>query len=306
MDSLSGTQPLAYTDLSGLQALGENKDAAALKKVSQQFESMFINMLMKNMRQANAVFEQGNFGHSNAEKLYRDMYDQQLSVNIASGRGLGIADLVYRQLSGDSVRSKAVGDLDMNRLINSRRDSAAYSVEGQSPQATAQPTVSGKASVLNETGSPENFVDGLLPIVSRAAERDFNPLVLVAQSALETGWGKHIIKDQQGNSSNNLFNIKAFGDWSGHSVAKSTLEFFNGLPQKVNAHFRSYETIEQSIRDYLSFIEDNPRYQNAVKHASNAEDYLTSLQQAGYATDPNYAQKVLTVLSRISAYVQGR
>lgn len=145
--------------------------------------------------------------------------------------------------------------------------------------------------------TPKDFVSQIWGHAKKAAsEIGLNPAVMVAQSALETGWGKHIIEDKNGESSFNLFNVKAHRDWDGAKAAQSTLEFENGLPVRKIEPFRVYDNFSESFDDFVSFLRSNGRYDEALEQTDNTEQFLQSLQEAGYATDPNYADKILGIL----------
>lgn len=325
----------AYTDLNSLQKLKSeaNKDVA-LRKVAKQFESLFVSLLFKGMRQANAVFEEGNFGHSNAEKMYRDMYDQQMSLNLAEGRGLGVADMVYKQLKGQSHRVSSAEVLDHDRL-NQRISSPVSALidldklnhnqlkddqlkNGQlekndtvhgdkidndvSLPSQASNKISSELNVSLNTESPGAFVQSLYPIVKNVAFKiGLDPLMMIAQAALETGWGKHLVKDSQGKSSNNLFNIKADSRWGGPRVTTQTVEYRDGIAIKEVAKFRRYDSIVTSAKDFIDFIQNNPRYQGALEKTADSQKFIEELQRAGYATDPNYAKKIQSVYERVNA-----
>ena len=144
--------------------------------------------------------------------------------------------------------------------------------------------------------SADEFVSRLHPLAVEAArELGVEPKVLLAQAALESGWGRSVIKNSNGDNSYNLFNIKADKAWQGRQAQVATLEFDQGIARKVNAGFRSYDSYEESFRDYVDFIKSNPRYGDALKKAGNAEQYMHELQRAGYATDPKYANKVMSI-----------
>lgn len=278
-----------YTDINSLQNIKntENKDEA-LKKVAQQFESIFVNQMLKSMREANAVFEEDSLFNSQESNFYRDMHDQQLALTLSHGRGMGIADALYRQLS--SQQHGEAAPIDRN-------------IQAYKPIAAAAPVAPEpvKASVSNQTSasSPEEFIQSLLPKVKAAAKAlGIDPEVLVAQAALETGWGKKVIADNTGKPSNNLFNIKA-NNWSGGSVSAATLEFSNGKVAKETAAFRQYDSVEESVKDYVAFIKNNPRYSDFAHGVKSAEEYIHGIANAGYATDPSYADKVLSVLERV-------
>ena len=148
---------------------------------------------------------------------------------------------------------------------------------------------------------PKDFVTALIEPAKRVEEKIGVPFqVVIAQAALETGWGQKIIKDQQGSSSNNLFNIKADSRWDGEHIQKDTLEFEEGAMVKKSAPFRAYESLNESFNDYANFLTNNDRYQGALQNSGNVEHFLQGLQQAGYATDPQYANKIMATLRTVS------
>ena len=121
--------------------------------------------------------------------------------------------------------------------------------------------------------------------------------LLLAQSALETGWGKHVMKFSDGRSSNNLFGIKAGPEWQGNSLQKTSLEHENGILQHQVSSFRAYATPAQSLADYVDFIQANPRYQQTLRQGGDDQAYIRGIHRAGYATDPRYADKVIGILN---------
>jgi peptidoglycan hydrolase FlgJ len=163
----------------------------------------------------------------------------------------------------------------------------------------AQPPLApGKAAF----SSPQEFVATMLPMAQAAAEKigvDAN--YLVAQAALETGWGKSIIRQQDGSSSHNLFGIKA-ADWQGESARVLTTEYVDGKPTKASASFRAYGSFEQSFNDYVSFLQNNQRYDDALDATANPKTFVRELQRAGYATDPQYANKVAQIAKQMQTY----
>ena len=150
------------------------------------------------------------------------------------------------------------------------------------------------------------FISQLLPYAQHAAkELGVDANVLIAQAALETGWGQSVIKDSQDENSFNLFNIKADKSWQGKQTRVSTMEYEGGVAKTELAGFRTYASYKQSFDDYVNFIKSNPRYSEALKHASNAERYVRELQKAGYATDPHYAEKIMSIYnSQIAGRLQ--
>ena len=163
----------------------------------------------------------------------------------------------------------------------------------------AQPPLAPGKAAFN---SPEEFVATMLPMAQAAAEKiGVDPRYLVAQAALETGWGKSIIRQQDGSSSHNLFGIKA-ADWQGESARVLTTEYVNGQPTKESASFRAYGSFEQSFNDYVSFLQNNERYDSALDSAANPKTFVRELQRAGYATDPQYANKVAQIAKQMQTY----
>ncbi len=147
--------------------------------------------------------------------------------------------------------------------------------------------------------NPEEFIQDLIPDAEKyAKELGVDPRVLIAQSALETGWGSRIPDHKSGQASFNLFGIKADKSWQGESTNSSTLEMRNGQMQREVAKFRAYDSPADSMRDYVDFIQSNPRYQKALNQSSDPKAYLNELQRAGYATDPEYAQKIINIIDK--------
>lgn len=303
--------PEIYTDLQGLNALKSEKNSdLALKKVAQEFESIFINIMLKSMRDANAVFEKDNMLNSSEGNTYRDMYDQQMALSLAKGKGLGIADLLYRQLQGnyaehfkqDESATTAKAPLAFEPGARRVSSKPAGSLE-RSHKATEEVDVSQKDEPQFQ--SKEEFVSHLLPAAEKAARvLGLNPLMMIAQAALETGWGKHLVKAGR-EVSNNLFNIKADAGWQGEALAKTTLEYKDGLAVKESAQFRSYSSFDESMQDFVEFVQTNPRYQNALAVASQPKAFIEELHKAGYATDPDYAAKVIGVFDQLQQPVPG-
>jgi flagellar protein FlgJ len=136
----------------------------------------------------------------------------------------------------------------------------------------------------------------MLPHAERAArEIGVDPHALLAQAALETGWGKSVPCNSNGDCSYNLFGIKATGQWSGATVNVPTLEFEEGIAVRKAERFRAYDSPADSFRDYASLIRNNPRYENALGAGNDVVTFASALQQGGYATDPNYARKIVAV-----------
>lgn len=274
-----------YHDFQGLHAMraqAREDQGAALEQVSRQFESLFIQMMLKSMRSASFG---GGLLDSKQSEFYRDMYDQQLSVKLGEGQGLGLAEMMQRQLGGEPL-ADAQG--------RSMEDYRADPVLRAMPVGKADPL---ETEALDFSGEPKDFIEALWPEASAAAERLGLPAeALIAQAALETGWGKHVMRAGPGDSSHNLFGIKADRRWDGDQVNVSTLEYRDGVALKTRAAFRSYGSFADSFDDYVKFVADNPRYAAAVAASDDPKTYFRELQQAGYATDPAYADKIARIL----------
>ncbi|KJH82589.1 MULTISPECIES: flagellar assembly peptidoglycan hydrolase FlgJ [Pseudomonadaceae] len=366
----------SYSDLNRLNQLkvGKDRDGAEnVRKVAQEFESLFMNEMLKSMRSATEVMAQDNPLNSQASKQYQDMHDQQLSVTLSKeGGGIGLADVLVRQLAKQQAPSEKpnpfaqvaqtegakwssnpnskIAAVDPTRndsqLLNQRRlalpgrlaERAAVEVAATNSQAE-QPNQSGgvqplvnldwkpatafaapKDAPLTINGvettapsapsktrfsSPAEFIATMLPMAEKAAKRlGVEPRFLVAQAALETGWGKSMIKQTDGTNSHNLFGIKATG-WKGESATVTTTEYVNGKATKQVAGFRAYDSFEHSFNDYVRLLESNDRYKPAIQVASvsgDSERFVKELQRAGYATDPQYARKINQIARKVQTY----
>ncbi|MGB6141075.1 MAG: flagellar assembly peptidoglycan hydrolase FlgJ [Pseudoalteromonas rhizosphaerae] len=270
----------------------------ALKKAAAQFESIFTQMLLKSMRKANEAFEDEDSPfNSSGVKFFEEMHDQQLSVDLSSKGSLGLADLIVQQLSPDG---KNFTPSSVLRTVNDfTSDQRATGTNTENTADTKAVNSSPSTAQKPQFENAEDFISSVWEHAKTAAEKiGLNPAVMVAQAALETGWGKHIINKSDGNSSFNLFNIKSDRSWQGEKANKMTLEFEQGTPVKRQASFRAYDSIKDSVNDFVQFLTENPRYQEALKNTAKPAAFLDSLQKAGYATDPNYAEKIKQVLNR--------
>jgi len=284
----------AYTDLSSVNAirsLGRSDKNQALEKIAQQFESMMVQMMMKSMREANAAFSEGSMFSSPAGDMYEDMYDDQIALSLSQGRGLGVAEVMVRQLR------QRFGEPQQKALDSSVGDYMQYKIPQQAMNVPAATRAVAASAQPQFDGSVEDFVDSLYPLAQQAAAKlGLSAEVLLAQSALETGWGKKISVDGTGQSSNNMFNIKADKRWSGASVQVNTVEFKSGVPVPERSSFRAYSDAQQSFDDYVAFLSDSPRY-NRATNAGDSEQFVRELSDAGYATDPAYADKIIRIVN---------
>lgn len=284
-----------YTDFAGLGALKAKarKDReSALDEVARQFESLFTQMMLRSMRDASFG---GGLGEGRNTRFYREMYDQQLAVEMSRQRGLGLAEVIKRQLGGKVSAGEQGRDLAAYRAKPVVTMPAAIA----DPNAAMAPVPSATSQVPDVLdGTPEGFVTALRPAAEKAARRLGLPAeALLAQAALETGWGRHVILRADGSSSHNLFGIKADGRWQGDRVTVTTLEYKDGVALKTRADFRAYDSWEESFQDYVRFVQENPRYAEALRNTADSGRYFEALQHAGYATDPAYARKIRRILS---------
>jgi flagellar protein FlgJ len=376
---------VSYHDLSSLnelRALASKDKVAAVRQAAQQFESVFMGLLMSSMRKANQTFEEDNPLNSQATGFYRDMYDSQLTAELSKKGTLGLADLMVQQLAPEAAKSKAASQvsapnrftiqtekalplakeqhalalpvkhalkLDAERIVYPTTqaksaaqpaivlDSEVALTARQTQQSASQlqqlgaetlvstepavtkareiPKVIPEVAVNNSvkavatsaddtaalsalTGPEAEFVKSILPAARQAARQlGLEPLALVAQAALETGWGQRMFKAVDGRESFNLFGIKAQPEWQGNVAVVDTLEYRQGIARQEKAKFRVYDSLQAGLQDYVDFIRQQPRYQDAVAVSHDTANYFQQLQAAGYATDPNYAQKILQVMN---------
>jgi flagellar protein FlgJ len=276
--------PDIYTDFSALTALrrdARKNPEAALRKVAKQFESMYIKMMLKSMRQASMgdpLFD------SDAAKMYRSMFDNQLAIDLSNHGGFGLAKMLMQQLQHYIPGQHPHGN-QISRI---------------SPAIHPEPQVHTKAQVSPvRFKSKQQFVETVWPLAKQAAKALNVPAkAILAQAALESGWGRHVSQSAGGINSHNLFNIKADDGWRGPKVIVDTLEFEHGVAKRQKAAFRAYASYADCFHDYVKFLKSNPRYQQALAESKSAEDFARKLHQAGYATDPAYADKLIDIMQR--------
>ncbi|CAM2800432.1 flagellar assembly peptidoglycan hydrolase FlgJ [Moritella viscosa] len=304
-------------NLDSLRKSALNNDEAALKEVAKQFESLFTNMLMKSMRDANAAFETESPMNNNYTQFYRDMQDKQMAADMSQSGSMGLADVIVKQLSNNGGNYMPASSLqgDSNPLQNLQANKVVGKgiVEGKDVASVpaideeGNPIADGKQTNTTlptvekprqmQFNSPEEFVTSLAPFADSVAKRlNVSPDVLLAQAALETGWGKKVSTDNKGDSSHNLFNIKADKRWEGPTASVDTLEFTNGVAKREKHQFRSYQNFQSSFNDFADFLQSGDRYSDALRNSADSAQFLNGLQNAGYATDPNYAAKIQNVM----------
>ncbi|MGY2399833.1 flagellar assembly peptidoglycan hydrolase FlgJ [Pseudomonas sp. SDO5271_S396] len=392
----------SYSDLNRLNQLkvGDKNSEANMRKVAQEFESLFLNEMLKSMRSATEALGKDNPMNTPAAKQYQEMYDQQLAVSLSrEGGGIGLADVLMRQMQKNkpvdaqaatlqgpaaaepakkvdvpteiAAGTQADGPLGRSNgqrplwayrvaepqagaaashsndmeLMNQRRialpskltdrllagivpsTDAAVAQAAPLRNSAAQDNVinsaarsfavpSGRMQVYGRAvaqpplapakkafSSQDEFVATMLPMAKAAAARiGVDPKYLVAQAALETGWGKSVMRAEDGSSSHNLFGIKAGQSWQGGQARAITSEFRDGAMVKETAQFRSYNSYQDSFHDLVTLLQSNDRYKEVVKSADNPEQFVRELQKAGYATDPDYASKISQIAKTMNSY----
>jgi flagellar protein FlgJ len=266
-----------FGQFTSLRASADRNDPEALREVASQFEALFVQSLLKNMR--GAELAEPMFGGSEQNKMYQGMLDQQLSLEMASGRGIGLADMLVRQMGGEVADIPVTRELHLGPVRATRR-------------------MDGAQALVPAWSSPDAFVRDAWPHAERAARRlNVAPQALLAQAALETGWGEHVMQGHDGANSYNLFGIKAGAGWRGDSVTRPTIEYEGGVANHTLAKFRAYPDIAATFDDYAELIDSHPRYRAVRGHGENVEAFAAALQDAGYATDPHYADKISGVLN---------
>jgi peptidoglycan hydrolase FlgJ len=259
-----------YTDVNGLEALKKDPQSPqAINAVAQQVEALFLQMMLKSMRDANA-----GENESNEMGMYQDMFDKQVALTISQHQDLGFGALLKRQLNGKPAPA--------------------------APKAAGGSSAAGSSAAAASTamaGTPAEFVNRVMPSIRRAAAAlGINPLGLLAQSALETGWGQRMPHAADGSPSHNLFGIKAGEDWTGARATADTVEFSNGVATPRRTAFRAYGSVEESVEDFAHLLKNSPRYREAISAGANARAYIDSISKSGYATDPVYGNKLNQIL----------
>ena len=287
-----------YTDFQGLAQLkAEGDTPEAIRETARQFETIFVQMMMKSMRDASAsMSDEEGLMDNDQTKQYMEMFDKQLALDLTKNKGIGLADILVRQLGGVPSNSNSevapfslekANTLSMHRL--QERVAAVHPAAAMNERAEFAPK------------NPNAFIRELWPHAKNAAkEMGVEPQVLIAQAALETGWGQEMIRHDDGRNSFNMFGIKANSAWQGGRVTVTTSEYEQGHKIQSAEPFRAYDSIAESFTDYIDFVQSNPRYQGAMDNAHNAEAYLDSLAESGYATDPAYSHKIQSIMSRES------
>jgi peptidoglycan hydrolase FlgJ len=284
--------------LDGLRLQAKQEPDKALKLAAKQFETVFMNMMLKSMRDATP--QDGMFD-SEQTKMFTSMLDQQLAQSLGN-RGVGLADMMVKQLSRQMpaaapstlVSPPAAGATEgLSAVMN-----PAVQQNAITPAASA-PAKSSLPSAYSESVQ-QDFVQRMQPHAAIASRETGLPAhQMIGQAALESGWGRRIIRMADGTDSHNLFGIKAGASWQGKVAEVKTTEYRNGVASKPTEKFRAYDSYADAFRDYANLLSGNERYAEVMKQGGNAHGFAQALQDSGYATDPMYAEKLVKVIGRV-------
>jgi flagellar protein FlgJ len=270
--------------LAQLRAQAKSSPDQALKAAAQQFESVFMNMMLKSMREATP---QDGMMDSDQTRMFTGMLDSQLSQNMSS-KGIGLADMLVKQLSrtglsAPSHQSPVAGS--PLPVSSSQNPVSSYQTVPSAYNATTQ----------------QDFVSKMLPHAMQASRASgVPPQLILGQAALESGWGKREIAMADGGNSYNLFGIKAGAGWHGKVTEVMTTEYKNGVPSKQLEKFRAYSSYTEAFNDYAGMLSSNPRYAPVMQQSASPAGMAQALQKSGYATDPNYAEKLVSVMKQMN------
>jgi peptidoglycan hydrolase FlgJ len=306
--------PGFYADfgkLDSLRATAQKDPQAAVKAAAKQFEGIFMQMMLKSMRSASLG---EGMGDSDETKFYQDMFDQQLAVQLANGKGMGLADKLVQQLQRGGLVPGAASAQDKPAALAMPGAQDKPAANGLPLAVEAPPLAPLRAPVVNgvqPTAAPmatptaatrsqrEDFIASIRPAAERIARQlGVGSEAIIAHAALETGWGQHL----PAAAGNNLFGIKAGGNWQGASTLAATTEVAGGQAQGVQASFRSYESVSAGLDDYARVL-GSPRYASALGQGGDVAAFARGLQRGGYATDPAYADKLIATATAVRQIV---
>jgi flagellar protein FlgJ len=284
--------------LDELKQSSKNNSPDALKAAAKQFEALFMNMMLKSMRQAeskDSPFE------NEQSRMYTSMLDQQLSQNMAS-RGMGLADALVRQLSNNAGIANPEIDAAVSSGSGLNKTSARNlsGLDSYLNQAKFEKPLAASGSVTRNTPAHvKDFQDKLASHAEQASvETGIPAKFMLGQAALESGWGRREIKALDGTASHNIFGMKATSSWKGKTVDAVTTEYVNGVATSKVQKFKAYDSYSDAFKDYAKLLTRNPRYENVIANAKDASSFAYGLQKAGYATDPQYANKLSKIIKQ--------
>jgi flagellar protein FlgJ len=297
------TQGLAVdgNNLSALKGAAAQNTPAAIKETAKQFEALFVGMMLKSMRKATP-----SDGPMDSEqgKMFTSMLDEQISQKIAQ-RGLGLADMLEKQMmSNAGLQYTPKSAAGAAKASTPGGNGAGSSVAGAADDGTsitqhAQNIKSAAPHLSSSQAQVQAFQNKLSCCAQAASAATGIPAkFMMGQAALESGWGKHELVAANGQPSHNVFGIKADSSWTGKTVKAVTTEYVNGVATQKVATFRAYDNYHQAFNDYAKLLQGNQRYKNVIASAKDAYGFAQGLQKAGYATDPEYANKLMRVIGK--------
>jgi flagellar protein FlgJ len=280
-------------NLDGLKLKAKTAPDQALQQAAKQFEAVFLNMMMKSMREASSATQQDGLFDSNETRTYTSMLDQQLAQSM-SGHGMGLAEMMVKQLS-HQMASPVAGkpaNMAVPQMPASQGMHASASAAASAPRAVP--------SAYNENAQ-QGFVRQMLPAAMQASQQTGIPAqMMIGQAALESGWGKREIQMPDGGNSYNLFGIKAGANWKGKVAEVMTTEYHNGVATKQVEKFRAYNSYAEAFSDYANLLTGSSRYAGVLQQGADINGFAQAMQQSGYATDPAYADKLAQTIRRVS------
>ncbi|MFA9438692.1 flagellar assembly peptidoglycan hydrolase FlgJ [Uliginosibacterium sp. sgz301328] len=280
LDQINTLDP---NSLTALKRMSKDNSPAAIRSAAQQFEALFLQNMLKSMRDATVTSDATG---SETTRFYQGLYDQQLAAMMAQRGGIGLADMMEKQMGAQAAAAQ-------NAAATSTTTAANVPLSLDAARAAAAHAASGDKVPT----TPQAFVDATWPQAAKAAQSLGVPAhFLIAQAALETGWGKSQIRNKDGTPSYNLFNIKAGSNWTGKVVEARTVEYENGQRKVRVERFRAYDSYEQAFQDYADLVGNSPRYAK-VAGKTDGHAFARALQEGGYATDPSYADKLARVIN---------
>jgi len=310
---LSGNLAIDANSLNNLKQAAKENSPEAIKGVAKQFEAIFMNMMLKSMRDATP---QDSLLDNDQSRTFISMLDQQLTSNL-SNKGLGLADVLARQLSKNgygtnNALEQAVDNntaptdkqsgLNENLIGNPFLNQAQIALQQNTSRLSRTTKDASEFKPLSDDSSADSFQRKMAQHAQAASRATGIPAnLMLGQAALESGWGKRELRGADGTASNNLFGIKATGNWSGKVVEAVTTEYVNGIKQKRIEKFRAYDSYADSFKDFANLMRNTPRYENVMANLDNVQGYAKAMQKAGYATDPNYAEKLTSVIKKVSS-----
>ncbi len=298
LNSLNTSASLAIDtqSLGQLRAQASQSPDKALKAAAQQFEAVFMNMMLKSMREATP---QDGMMDNDQSRMFTGMLDQQLSQSMSS-RGIGLAEMMVKQLSRSGQAGLPETVLNpLTSVLQSETGASAASFRGNA-LAASLPAPVAVPSAFNAS-TQQDFVNRMLPHALQASRTTgVPPHLMLGQAALESGWGKREILMPDGSNSYNLFGIKAGAGWNGKVAETTTTEYKHGAPHKQVEKFRAYASYTEAFEDYSRMLSSNPRYASVMQQGGDTVGMAQALQNSGYATDPKYADKLVSVIRQMN------